>query len=512
MKRTAIIAFGLALMSIRLSSASAIQHSRSMTEESVFRARQVLQEGINAMGGIDALRDLKNVTREMDGVRCDEGQGLRPIEHRSDYFHSASAPITNHPRMKSVRDMRGQRAFDHASAVLVGGQPREVRTVADAKSSFTANYAARTLQVRSPAAIAPVRTGMFRRYPEALLQSAWSRPGALRWLGESEYEGRKQQVISLADSDGAQITMSFDARTKLLTKTETVADNPVLGDIAIEVIYTDYRSVGGLTLPFRYVDKVGGVVLQDLKASAITVNTDLPEGLFDPPADFSPIGAPQASPLKKLADDVYLIPGSYNTVFVAFKDYVLVIEAGQSVDSSRSAIAQLKATVPGKPIRYLVSTHFHFDHVAGVRSYIAEGTTIITTPDSRRVIEEAAGREHILQPDALSLSPRRPVIETVVKKRVFEDGIHTVELYEIGPNPHCAEMIIGYLPREKILFEADMLDIPEAGLGSAAQDTEHLDRAIKALGLAVEQIIPVHGRPGTLEDLKSALARRGARN
>ena len=69
------------------------------------------------------------------------------------------------------------------------------------------------------------------------------------------------------------------------------------------------------------------------------------------------------------------------------------------------------------------------DHIGGVRSFIAEGTPIVTTPDAKSVIERAAA-VHSMRPDALSCSPRAPVIETLKDKRVFDDGAHRVEFYE----------------------------------------------------------------------------------
>ena len=99
------------------------------------------------------------------------------------------------------------------------------------------------------------------------------------------------------------------------------------------------------------------------------------------------------------------------------------------------------------------------------------------------------------------------VIETMDEKRVFDDGVHKVELYRFA-NPHAAEMIIAYLPKEKILIQADMFDIPEVGGATAGDDTADLANQIEKLGLQVETLIPVHGRLGTMADLRAAVAAR----
>jgi len=263
------------------------------------------------------------------------------------------------------------------------------------------------------------------RYPEILLPIVWDRLETLRYLGESQYEGQKQLVITFAHQNGAQISLYFNAQTALFTKSEILSGHPVLGDAAEELVYDDWRPVGKLTLPFRYISKVGGVILQDLRATSITVDARLDESLFVAPEGLAKVErTPPGRKVVKPGEDVYLAPGDYNSVFVAFNDHILALEAGSDNQSSANVIAQIKETAPGKPIRYLVSTHFHFDHIGGVRSFTAEGTAIVTTPDAKSVIERAAAAAHTIRLDALSRSPRAPVIETLKGKRVFDDGAH----------------------------------------------------------------------------------------
>jgi glyoxylase-like metal-dependent hydrolase (beta-lactamase superfamily II) len=480
----------------------------SFSDQSSANARAVLEAGIKAMGGLEALKSFDNISREMAGVRTDEGQGLQPIAHRSDYFHTSAAPIVNHPKAQYVNDQLGQRVAESLEDVILGGQPVHFRNILTKDAAITVNYNLGAFETRQLPNAAQARANRLSRYPESLLPQMWERPEALRYLGESQYEGRRQQVIAFANQNGGQVTLHFDAQTKLLTKIETLSDHPVLGDTTDEVVYDDWRRVGRLTLPFRYVDKRGGALLQDLRASEIRVDAKLDEDLFAAPAELAKIErAASARKAIELGKDVYLAPGAYNSVFVVFNDHVLVLEAGSDNQSSEGVLAQIKEVAPGKPVRYLVSTHFHFDHIGGVRSFIAEGATIVTTPGAKQVIESAAAAAHNRRPDALSRNPRAPVIETMKGKRVFDNGAHRVELYEFA-NPHCAEMIVAWLPKEKILFEADMLDISfPSHIGEGGEDTVALLEKIQELGLAVEQIVPVHGQLGVMDNLRQAVAR-----
>ena len=482
---------------------NANQQQKTPVEKSYLQAREVLEAGLKAMGGLDELQKIADISRDLSGTRSDEGQGTMPVWPRA-----GEPPVLSQSKIKSVRDLRGGRAYDEVEGTIFGGQPLRFWSVVAGPNAFGVSEMAKEVRALPPPAVNNTRAARFRRHPESLLLAAFNRPEALRWVGDGEFAGHKQRVISFADADGTVVALYFDAGTNLLTKAEYLNDDPVLGDVVIETVYTDWKPVEKVVLPFRYVDRVGGSVVQDLRVTSVTLNTHPPDSLFAFPESYAKLQpVPPAPTVKKLSDDVYALLGSYNSLFVVFKDHVLVVEAGANNRYSAAAIAEIKKIAPDKPIRYLVSTHFHFDHLSGVRSYIAEGTTIVTTPSAKTVIERLANTSHVMRPDALSRNPKAPVIETIADKRVFDDGVHQVELYRFA-SPHTGEMIVAYLPKEKILFEADMLDISEGGRVVAGDDTVDLAKQIERLGLQIETIIPVHGRIGTMADLTGAVTER----
>src|SRR6185503_285127 len=177
----------------------------------------------------------------------------------------AEPPATNKPRTKSVRDIRGGRTYDELEDVIFGGQPIKFRNVMTGATAFATSETAKNIRVLPPAVLNNVRAGRARRHPEGLLLAAWNRPESLRWIGDGEFNGQKQRVIAFADADGAQVSIYFDATTNLLTKTESLNDDPVLGDTTNETVYMDWRQVQKVMLPFRYVDRLGGSTLQDLR-------------------------------------------------------------------------------------------------------------------------------------------------------------------------------------------------------------------------------------------------------
>ena len=265
-----------------------------------------------------------------------------------------------------------------------------------------------------------------------------------------------------------------------------------------------------------------GGVIQETEYTDLQINTHPAESVFDLSSGFEKLAAAPATPpppaVSKVSDDVYVLNGlnggTHNIMFVAFNDYVLVIEAPEQIiygNTSKQALTKIKETVPGKPIKYLVLTHHHLDHAGGFREYIAEGATIVTTPGNKSFFEQVAKLDSSLLPTA-PVSKRTLMIETIAnKKRVFEDDKHRVEFYDIGPNPHANEILVAYLPKEKILFQADMLNAAPNGSIPIAQDvTLSFAERLQQLGLQVEKIYGVHGRPATLEELRTSIEKRRA--
>jgi glyoxylase-like metal-dependent hydrolase (beta-lactamase superfamily II) len=235
------------------------------------------------------------------------------------------------------------------------------------------------------------------------------------------------------------------------------------------------------------------------------VDATLPEDHFQPPRDFvAVVNSPDGLAVQKLSDTLYLIRGSYNVLFEEFHDHVVVFEGPASSSYAEECLELIRATLPGKPIRTVMSTHYHYDHIAGLRVYIAAGIPIIATPDAKEVIERLAASRHTMHPDALSRHPRPPVIETVADSRILDDGTARAEIYALGPAPHVAQMLVAYFPKEKLLYVADLMDVLAPELVIAGVDGVAMGSKVKSLGLEIDQFVPVHGAPITGEQFRKA--------
>jgi len=301
----------------------------------------------------------------------------------------------------------------------------------------------------------------------------------------------------------------------LVERVETWLGENIMGDMHIVATYTGWKDMGGVMAPSKVVQTRGGWPFFEVDVTAAKANPADLASLAPPPAarPGGPGGPPGGGPpalnvtSEKLGDGLYRLttgPGSYDSVIVEFKDYIMMLEAGQSQARALAYVAETKKLIPNKPIRYVMDTHPHSDHTGGLPVLVAEGATIITQENNKVFLERALNTPRTLLDDTLSKNPKKAKIETVAEKRVYSDGTRVVEMYHIFPAPHSNGLIIAYMPKEKVIFQGDFSVNP----GEPANDhVKALVPVLARLHLDYDRYINVHASaaPQTKADVMKAM-------
>jgi glyoxylase-like metal-dependent hydrolase (beta-lactamase superfamily II) len=390
--------------------------------------------------------------------------------------------------------------------------------------------------VRQAADVAGDRQVLALSNPIGFIQAGLAAPNAAatdRYFGR---ENRTVKVVAFTTKvcDGPQpqctrrLTGEFN-NDNMLERVVTWVPDPVLGDKMVEYRWSDYRDVGnGVKVPSHLHAHVGDHPLIpgghnfldlrfDTKVNVADAATAVPDSVRA-----APLPTQNRVVSTQLAPGVVLVGGgSHNSVAVEFKDFVTVIEGPLSNQRTNAVVAEVHKLFPNKPIKYLVNTHNHFDHLGGVRGYVAEGATVITDERNRNFYQRVvfAPQSRTLSPDRLSTRPFAPTgpgtleLQTFTDQYTISDGNETIDLYHVDGLNHSDNMLIAYLPKEKIVVNADLYGPPAAGgnIQNVNANAVALFRNIKRLKLDVNQHVPIHGNPGSNADFERIVGPVAAR-
>jgi glyoxylase-like metal-dependent hydrolase (beta-lactamase superfamily II) len=361
----------------------------------------------------------------------------------------------------------------------------------------------------------------------------------LTYVGASDFGlsqfGRTVTIVSFTFLDKYRINGTINDEN-LVELVDTWIPNPFYGDMNYELRYTRYEDFDGIKHPMLLhthqadprmnpAHNYFEYTLTDVEINAPVATMAVPNAVRN--------AKPQPANVvsEQLADGVWLLGGgTHNSLLVEFRDYVAIVEAPNNEERSLAVIAEASRLVPGKVIQYVINTHHHFDHSGGLRTYLSQGTTIVTHETNKQyyidILFDPGPRT--LQPDRMSkfnpmywISRRPPPIETVegevrgTGKYVVTDGEQILEVlrvedmaYELGDpslrqGHHSEDMLMAYLPKERILYNADLYSPPAPDRPAPATATpgmRTLYENIRKYRIDPQRHVPTHGRVGTNDE------------
>jgi len=466
-----------------LLAAAGLQAEETLPLKSVNKANEIIDAALEAHGGAEKLAKLNSLVQESRFVNYANGQSRKP------------GPPWDKGEQETFNAIDFERGiFVTRNAGFGGGYDFDGGSIINGEESWQLDYRAGTVAPIAEPDLNTTSGPFIRVTPALLMKQLQARRQVSHWLGEVDFQGRPHDVVTLVMEVGPGLSLYFDQETHMLTRMERVL--PPFGQV--EYRFEDYGEIDGIAFNRNFRLLLNGDDNLEVTNKTIRVNAPIDE-YAQLAADLEKIPAvvPDEFNLQEIDEGVFLVggTGAYG-LFVEMKDHIVAIGGTQGVATRTE---EVRKHIADKPVRFGVLTHHHSDHVPGAADYAAEGATIITFRENEQVVRNAIGDSEAK-------------FEFVEDHMSLSDGERTVELYDIGPTPHAEHLLVAYLPKEKILFEADHFPQPRTGpLPPAVPATMAFAEALAELDLDLERIVGAHSpRIGSLAELKAVVASASA--
>tara|TARA_R110002051_G_scaffold63132_5_gene114921 strand:- start:24293 stop:25747 length:1455 start_codon:yes stop_codon:yes gene_type:complete len=310
-------------------------------------------------------------------------------------------------------------------------------------------------------------------------------------------ESNEQFAIYKTVINKTIVKLYIDKSNNLLTKITTLNDDELFGDVLTTYTYSNYIKIKNLSLALDIeIKKIDGKIFDQVHLSNATI-TDILPNLLERPTDYKledEVLPKLELKSEKYNDNIFFIELKHTddrVLVVEFLDFLLVAEAPLNSENGELIIKEAQKIAPNKPIKYFVFGHYHPHYLGGVRPFVHKGAKIISSKQDQEYVSYIVKAKHTINPDSLEIQPKPLIFEEIKDSLTISDNRTEMKIFFIGKkSEHTNDYLIYYFPKEKLLFQDDLVWIPKEGeIKKARARQVGLYKAIIDLGIEVKEII-----------------------
>ncbi len=317
----------------------------------------------------------------------------------------------------------------------------------------------------------------------------------------------KDGALHLKKAGAPNLEYIFDARTLRLNRVETTRGTST-GDKARSVTtFSQERRFDGVWQPTRIQTTLRGKITSTDSVDLLRmmqINTEPEAVSWKAPSDRVAALASTALEVERVSDtflNIFDPDSGRNLPFARVGQELIAFDAPLAPGFCDRALAEVRKQWPEVHPAWVVITHFHNDHVAGLARYVREGARIACSAAARPMLEA------MLRLQGVPFS--KATFHLVSVGHPDRSLAPDLDLYDV-PNAHVKGMVMAHLPKEGLIYQGDLVSLPLDGtLTPALSVTRDFFTFLKAHPLAYTRMIGHHGNSHITPALMHTLEQLG---
>jgi glyoxylase-like metal-dependent hydrolase (beta-lactamase superfamily II) len=474
-----------------------------------------------ALGGKQALSELKGIEYESTGTRYALNEGLNPED---------VTQVNTYETKRYIAISGDQLRLDTQRKLTFIGvvTDNQFSEIVDGNAGFlqgddglAAGFAAPNSAL-SAARVAAVKKQQMLLNPQILLAKVARGEIAATEPGVELVGGQLQRTFLVGG-----VRFFSDADTGYITKVSVLEDVSPFKDAEVEAVFDGWQAGDDSDVMFptlAAMSAAGERVLVESRGvtSAVSALDATKFALPGPGAAFSQaeatrgaaaqaalsqpeaLGIPFRDSLQTTVTPTELAPGvwhltggSHNSLIVEQAAGYVLVEAPLDPFRTLAVTTWARDNLAGKPLAYVINTHHHEDHSAGVRQAVGLGARLVAHQAGAAFWQRVLNAPATVIADSLSGSPPRTTVEYVKAgdSLVLADATNPVTAYSVA-NCHANDMLV--IGVGKFMFTSDLVS---PGNGQPLCPLTQTLGALAAYNFSPETIVGGHGTTALAADL-----------
>ena len=339
--------------------------------------------------------------------------------------------------------------------------------------------------------------------PGWFLAIAENNISSLTWLGQKELNGNPHDVFEVTWLQTRR-RCYVNRDTGELTQITWLTNDLITGERLNVLKFEGRRKLAGLQVADEIVKFVNGHQWQSREINSLYTSVPTDE-MFQLDPDLKKFDA-STWEIVKVSEHVYEIMGLggnlYTIPFIVLPSYILIYDAILSPGLMARAIKTIESKFVDIPIKYVVLSHNHTDHIRGLKAFRDKHVQVIASAENEMRITQLmeAPASRLRKKKSETSSESRYKIKLVAPGEAHSISGHGIEvsIHHIGQNPHTNDLLYVEVQPDNVLLQADSYFEFSAWSGIF----DHLLKWVELKGLNNPIVTGVHHEALPLEEIQ----------